>query len=398
MDVETAFLNGTVKSEVFVKQPTGYDDKSGKVCKLNKALYGLRESPRAWYECFDEYIQNLGFQRSESDYCLYIKQENDETIYLILFVDDLLICGKTMEKINEIKTKLSCKFAMKDLGEVRTYLGINIKYDYKNNEMKLDQSEYIEFLAEKYNIVNSKLYCTPMEQNLSLEPAQSASNDIKYRNLIGALLYINTGTRLDISYSVNYLSRFQNNYDETHYKYALRILKYLYLTRELQLTYKRNLKAEVVDCFVDADWAGDRVDRKSTTGYLIRVFGNVIYWKTRKQGSVTKSSTATEYVALSEAISEIKVIKNLLDDFKIKIDKPIKIYEDNSGAIAISKFGNLTKNSKYIEVHYHFVNECYENKEIDIVKVDSENNIADILTKALGKNKFENFRLLLNIV
>jgi len=194
------------------------------------------------------------------------------------------------------------------------------------------------------------------------------------------------------------LSRFQNNYDETHYKYALRILKYLYLTRELQLTYKRNLKAEVVDCFVDADWAGDRVDRKSTTGYLIRVFGNVIYWKTRKQGSVTKSSTAAEYVALSEAISEIKVIKNLLDDFKIKIDKPIKIYEDNSGAIAISKFGNLTKNSKYIEVHYHFVNECYENKEIDIVKVDSENNIADILTKALGKNKFENFRLLLNIV
>jgi len=188
MDVETAFLNGTVKSEVFVKQPTGYDDKSGKVCKLNKALYGLRESPRTWYECFDEYIQNLGFQRSESDYCLYIKQENDETIYLILFVDDLLICGKTMKKINEIKTKLSCKFAMKDLGEVRTYLGINIKYDYKNNEMKLDQSEYIESLAEKYNIVNSKLYCTPMEQNLSLEPAQSALNDIKYRNLIGAYI------------------------------------------------------------------------------------------------------------------------------------------------------------------------------------------------------------------
>jgi len=125
------------------------DDKSGKVCKLNKALYGLRESPRAWYECFDEYIKSLGFQRSKSDYCLYIKQENDETIYLILFVDDLLICGKKMKKINETKAKLSCKFAIKDLGEVRTYLGINIKYDYKNNEMKLDQNRLYRVFSKK---------------------------------------------------------------------------------------------------------------------------------------------------------------------------------------------------------------------------------------------------------
>ena len=153
-----------------------------------------------------------------------------------------------------------------------------------------------------------------------------------------------------------------------------------------------------MDCYVDADWAGDKVDRKSTTGYVIRFFGNVIYWKTRKQGSVTKSSTAAEYVALSEAVSEIKVIINLLKDFKIKIEKPVKIYEDNSGAIAIAKFGNLTKNSKYIEVHYHFVNDSYERKEIDIIKIDSEKNVADILTKALGRNKLENFRLLLRIV
>ena len=398
MDVETAFLNGTVKSEVFVKQPMGYDDESEKVCKLEKALYGLRESSRAWYECFDDYMEKLGFQRSESDYCLYIKYGSDDIIYLILFVDDLLICGKSRRKIDEVKTKLSNKFAMKDLGEVKTYLGINIEYDHKKCEMRLNQSDYIESLARQYNIENCKPYCTPMEQNLSLEPAQSASDDIKYRNLIGALLYVSSGTRLDVSYSVNYLSRFQNSYDETHYKYALRILKYLYSTRELKLTYKRDLNAEIMDCFVDADWAGDKVNRKSTTGFVIRFFGNVIYWKSRKQGSVTKSSTAAEYVALSESVSEIKFIKKLLKDFKITIETPIKIYEDNSGAIAIAKYGNLTKNSKYIEVHYHFVNECYESKEIDIIKVDSENNIADILTKALRKNKFEKFRSLLKLV
>jgi len=107
-----------------------------------------------------------------------------------------------------------------------------------------------------------------------------------------------------------------------------------------------------LDCYVDADWAGDKIDRKST-GFVIRFYNNVIYWKSRKQSSVTKSSTAAEYVALSEAVSEIEVVKNLLKDFGLDIKEPIKIFEDNSGAIAISKYGNMTKNSKHIEIHHY---------------------------------------------
>jgi len=398
MDMETAFLNGRVKSEVFVRQPSGFNDNSGRVCKLEKALYGLRESPRAWYEVFDEFIQKLGFQRSKNDYCLYflLAQEN-ETIYLILFVDDLLLCGKNGKILEKIKEKLSSRFSIKDMGEVKTYLGIQIDYDCKNNKMTLDQSKYIESLAKKYNIENAKLYKTPMEQNLSLKPSQSAASDIRYKNLIGALLYISTGTRLDVSYSVNYLSRFQNSYNETHYKYALRVLKYLYLTKDLKLTYEKWNNVEVLDCYVDADWAGDKIDRKSTTGFVIRLYNNVIYWKSRKQSSITKSSTAAEYVALSEAVSDVKVVKNLLKDFGLDIKEPIKIFEDNSGAIAISKYGNMTKNSKHIEVHHHFVNECYEKKIINVIKIDSEHNVADILTKTLGSNKFEFIRNEFNI-
>lgn len=132
------------------------------------------------------------------------------------------------------------KFQIKDMGEIKVYLGINIEYDYKKNVMTLDQKTYIESLARKYRIENAKLYATPMEQSLKCEPAQSASVDIKYRNLIGALLYISSGTRSDISYSVNYLSRFQNCYDQTHYKYAMRILKYLYSTRDLKLFLEKD--------------------------------------------------------------------------------------------------------------------------------------------------------------
>ncbi|KAK9703184.1 hypothetical protein QE152_g29523 [Popillia japonica] len=304
---------------------------------------------------------------------------------------------------------------MKDLGEINTYLGININYECEKGKMTLDQKDYIVSLGKKYDIVNTKLYATPMEQNLKLEPAQSACDEIKYRNLIGALLYISSGTRPDVSFSVNYLSRFQNCYDNTHYKYALRVLKYLVLTKDLKLTFDRNLNAEILDCHVDADWAGDITDRKSTTGYVIKMYGN-------KQNSVTKSSTSAEYVALSECASELKVVRDiLLDfnvklpdtinvyedecaselkvvrdillDFNVKLPDTINVYEDNSGAVNIAKFGNF----KYIETHYHFVNESYLSGINDIVKVDSEENVADILTKPLSRNKFEKCRDNLNV-
>ena len=268
----------------------------------------------------------------------------DEIIYLIIFVDDLLICCKNRQNLDSIKSMLKERFQIKELGKVSMYLGINIEYDEKKNEMSLDQEKYIESLARKYQIEQTKVYETPMEQNLKLEPAEETNEKIKYRNLI-ALLYISSGTRLDISYSVNYLSRFQNCYNESHYKYALRVLKYLYLTKDIKLRYMNNDTVDVLDCYVDADWAGDR---KSTTGYVVKLYGNVIHWISRKQGSVTKSSTAAEYVALSEAVSEILQIKDLLSNFNVEIKKPVNVYEDNSGAVIIAKYGNFTKRSKYI--------------------------------------------------
>ena len=398
MDVETAFLNGKVKTEVYVHQPKGYEDGTNRVYKLSKALYGLRESPRDWYECFDECITKVGFKRSNADLCLYKKGNENDEIYVLIYVDDLLICSKSKGKILSIKKLLMDRFKMKELGEIKEYLGVNIDYNYRKKELTLSQMKYIELLADKYKIQNSKLYSTPMETNLKLEKAGSCESNIKYRNLIGALLYIGSSTRPDISYSVNYLSRYQNNYNETHWKYALRILKYLYLTKDLVLYYKKNVNCDIINCYVDADWAGDNIDRKSTSGYVIKLFGNVIDWKSRKQKCITKASTYAEYVALSEVVSEIKYIRELVKIFDIEIKEPIKIYEDNSGAINIANNGNFTKNSKHIEIQYHFVHESVKEKLIDIQKIDSNENVADIFTKALSKEKFEKFRSNLNVV
>lgn len=396
MDVETAFLNSKVKSEVYVNQPAGYENGTTKVYKLMQALYGLRESPRSWYECFNRSMEEMKFKRSKYDYCLYINRENMEVTFILLFVDDMLICSNKLENVKRTKLELSKRYKMKDLGKVKTYIGIYVDYDLDKREMKLSQTKYIESLAMKYNLENAKLYHTPMETNLKITPAVSIDNRIKYRNLIGEVLYVSTGTRPDVSFSVNYLARFQNCYDATHYKYALRILKYLYLTKGLKLTYRKDNKADILDCMVDADWAGDFVYRISTSGYVIRFFGNTIYWKSRKQGSVTKSSTHAEYVSLSEAVTEVNLIRNMLNEaFNIRLSKPVKVYEDNSGALSIAKYGNFSKNSRHIEVQYHFVNDNYVRGKIDVIKIESENNIADIFTKSLCRDKFDNFRNLL---
>lgn len=164
MDVETAFLNGRVLSEVYVKQPIGYENRTDKVYKLNKSLYGLKESPRAWYECFNDFLTNLGFHRSKYDYCLYVRRENNLTVYILLFVDDLLRCCENEEVIADIKIKLSEKFKMKDSGIVKNYICIEIEYMYnQNNTLALSQKSYIESLAKRYNIENAKLFKTSME-------------------------------------------------------------------------------------------------------------------------------------------------------------------------------------------------------------------------------------------
>jgi hypothetical protein len=150
----------------------------------------------------------------------------------------------------------------------------------------------------------------------------------------------------------------------------------------------------MIDCFEDADLT-DRLDRKSTSGYLIRLYGNVIVWKSRKQKCVTKASTYAEYVALSEAVGELTFIKEVMKIFNVILDnKLVKIYEDNAGVINIVKYGNFKKNSKHIEIHYHYVHECIKENLITVFEINTDENVVDIFTKALYKDKFEKFRLL----
>ncbi|KAK9679200.1 hypothetical protein QE152_g40211 [Popillia japonica] len=157
------------------------------------------------------------------------------------------------------------------------------------------------------------------------------------------------------------------------------------------------MEKEVMDAYVDADWAADTVDRKSTTGILIRIFGNTILWKSQKQKIVSRASTHAEYYALANCVEEIIPIQGILEELGITLSSPVKVYEDNSGAITLAKNGKFSKNSKHIDVSYHFVHDYERKKLIDVQKIHTNDQVADILTKSLGKIKFQKFRILLGL-
>ena len=150
----------------YIRQPQGYEDGTDRVCKLVKSMYGLSKSPRDWFDCFDEFVTRLGFMKNNIDLCLYVHGEGENTLYLVNYVDDVLLCCKNKNKIEKVKNLLSDRFKMKDLGEIKEYLGIKIEYDYGNNKMELIQTAYIESLVEKYKLQNSNLYNAPMETKL----------------------------------------------------------------------------------------------------------------------------------------------------------------------------------------------------------------------------------------
>lgn len=396
-DVATAFLNGTVKSEIYMVQPKGFDDGSKRVCRLKKALYGLRESPRCWFECFDKFICEIGFCQSMYDVCLYIYKKGEDVAYLLLYVDDLLICSKNDKLIGYFHKCLQSKFEVKDLGPINIYLGVQIIYDREKRSMCLSQKSYIESLAKKFKIENCRNVKTPMETNLQLEDNTEVNKEnTKYRSLIGALLYISGATRPDVSFSVSYLSRFQSCATETHYNYALRVLKYLFYTREMSLKFSASCILPI-QTFVDADWAGDTTDRRSVSGMVIYVYGNPVMWVSRKQKCVTRSSCFAEYYALANAVEETVYVTKIIGELGVSLDTPALVKSDSSSAINLGRNGNFCKRSKHVDVALRFVKEYVDNDLIKIKKVDTDENVADVFTKSLSHIKFFCFRDMLNI-
>ncbi|KAG6438777.1 hypothetical protein O3G_MSEX000215 [Manduca sexta] len=393
MDVTSAFLYGDINETVFIQLP------NNKIGKLNKSIYGLKKSPKYWNTKFNNFMLKENFVRSQNDPCLYMKHMDKNYIYVMLFVDDLLYFGSNKEQVDSFKNVICDNFKMKDLGLASYYLGINIKQDLKNYITVINQKKYLYKLLTKYQMLNCKTVSTPIEQNfnfelLNREKSESLEIEKSCRSLIGSLLYA-TCTRPDLSVAVGFLSRYVHCASLALFKCLKRVLRYISGTIDLSLTYKcDNIGQNVckLQGFSDSDWAGDILDRKSTSGQIFYIFECPISWCSKKQSCVSLSSCEAEYVALSSAIMEGSFLRKLMLDFGYTNTK-FEILEDNQSVINIVHNNDSNKRLKHIDIKYQYIVENIMSKElVKINYINSNNNVADLFTKPLGKQLFIKLR------
>lgn len=401
MDVKSAFLYGDIKDTVYMEIPEGIVAEKDKICKLRKSIYGLKGSPKCWYEKFNLFMENEDFKRSLNEYCLYIKELKNEKLYVLLYVDDLLIFSSDSSLVKELKDALMKTFKMKDLGLVKNYLGININQDLKGGVIKINQINYLKRVLERFNMQESKSVSTPMDPKFKVTNSDSRSDqnlETKCRSLIGCLMYAMIGSRPDICAAISFLSRFQGQPSEVLWDSLKRVLRYINGTLNLNLVYKKSDVSNEITGYCDADWGGDPQDRKSTTGYMFTVYGACVSWATRKQGSVALSSCEAEYVALSQATSEGCWIRSILLDLNV-IDSgvPIHMYCDNQSAIKVAKNPENHKRLKHVDIRWHFVRDKVANGILKLSHISGNEQTADIFTKPLNKQLFVKFRNNLNL-
>ena len=403
MDVKTAFLYARLLEEIFMEQPEGFVDpqKPDHVLKLLKCIYGLKQSPRNWNAKLHQTLLELGLTRSESDWSVYYKHLKDNSlIIVIVFVDDIIIMSKHETEIKQVKEHLMSQYKMSDLGEIKKYLGMHIHYEKEKQQIHLDQSHYIKDLLERFKMETSKEISTPLNTDHQLTVQDDKEEDCPhttpYREAIGALLYLSLCTRPDIAYSVNLLSQYVSKPKLKHWQGVKRILRYLKGTinhklilggeASMNIRCHTNEPANILQGFADADWAGNKTDRKSTSGYVFQLGTSTISWSSTKQAVVAMSTTEAEYVSLSNAAKEALWLRQLLLELKIKPDGIITIYSDNIGAVELSKSTKFHKRSKHIDIKHHFLKELtQESKIIQVQHIPTDEMKADILTKALPK-------------
>lgn len=375
MDVIGAFLHGDIDECVYMKVPEGLKCREGNMLKLQKSIYGLKKSPKYWNDKLNHFFIEEGFSRSQSDMCLYTK----DGTYILVYVDDILIFSSSETDIVDVKSKLKKEFKMKDLNEVSKFLGMEIIQ--KQNQIVINQSQYMENLLKKYNMQDCKPVSTPIDPNYVHEGEADMKYESLCRSVIGGLLYLSLCSRPDISIAIGILSRHQHVSNEYLWKALKRVLRYIKGTLTSSLVFSKNEIVPVLEGFADADWAGDKETRKSTSGFLFKLYGCSVVWCTKRQASVSLSTAEAEYIALSEAIRELLWIVQILKDLNVNFEEPITIFEDNQAAIKMT-VAHITR-SKHIDIRYHFIREKVQENFVKIKYIESREQLADIFTKPI---------------
>lgn len=397
IDIKSAFLNAPLAEELYLNPPPGVSTPKNHVLKLNKAIYGLRQAPFSWHKTLSEWLFQIGFRRCDAEPCVFWRKGT----FLYLHVDDLAIFSKDPESFKE---EVKVRFKIKDLGESNLLLGMNVSQ--KEGCITLSQGHYIDTQITRFKCEHLYPASTPLKPNSALVAATTADHEAylasgnQYRSLVGALNYISMTTRPDITFAVSTLSQFLNRPGLTHWDSGIQVLRYLKGTRDVGLRVNKPDDLLQLKGFADADWASCPESRRSVSGNLVIWGGNIISWRSKKQPTLSLSSTEAEYKSLGDITKDIMWIKTLLKKIlNLKVRSPTKIFEDNQGAIALANNESNHSNfkTKHMSLRHHFIRREIKIKAIELKFVPSHLMMADFLTKAVGKTSIKRALRSINI-
>nr|GAT43152.1 predicted protein [Mycena chlorophos] len=406
VDISSAFLNGEINSKVYMRQPEGFVERdSSWVWKLIKSIYGLKQASRIWHKKLDETLRGLGFQRVSCEHSVWVWKRGEDRVIVPVFVDDITIASKNQPAVAKLKNDLKSAFKLRDLGPTSFLLGVEVIRDRPNRTLSLSQRQYTLDILERFGLADCNPVTTPLDADklaalagpLSEEDA-NYMRDKPYVNATGALSYLANVTRPDIAYAVGVLCRFNANPGPRHWKAVKHLMKYLKGTVDLKLTYAPNPhNTELFTTYSDADHGGNPDNGRSTSGMVVKIGTGAISWHSRLQTIVTLSTTEAEYVAACSAGMEIMYLRNLFTEFGYDIAGGSTLHVDNQSAIAVAKNPEHHGRMKHLDLRFYWLREAVERGIIAIVHLPGVEMPADLLTKALGRVKVEDFRAMMGL-
>lgn len=393
IDIAAAYLNGDLEEEVYMRQPEEFVDPNHphKVCKLKKSLYGLKQAGRDWNKKINEILNVIGFVKCRTDSCVYVLRNGQHISIIGLYVDDLIIAYSTKELFSNIMQGLSRHVEAVDRGPIRFYLGMEIEREGSRGSISVHQKRYVEDLLTHWGMEKCKPANTPLASGVVLEKCSKSNcaaiqNVKEYQSLMGGLNYLAIISRPDLAHVVSKMSQFSAHPHIEHFTAAKHILRYIRSSSKVSLIFNGN---KDFFCYTDADWGSDTSDRRSYSGHVVFFGGGPVAWESKKQHVIALSTMEAEYIAMCQGTKEVIFIRSLIAEigFSAFSKEATPIFCDNQGANFFAKNETTQKRSKHIDIRYHFLKEKYSKNIISISYIPSNDNIADIFTKCLNKNK-----------
>jgi len=387
-DVKTAFLYGDLEEDVYLKPPAGIPIATGHVWKLKKSLYGLKQAPLCWNRKLDSALLCQGLQPTLTDPCFYHGTISGEAVFMAVYVDDLIIAGRTKMIVDKIKRFLASQFDIKDLGRLEWCLGLKVTYR-DDGSILLSQPAYARGLVREIGLDHAKPASTPADPYSRLEradiPSTSDSSGMEYASAVGKLIHLARWTRPDIAFAVMQVARFTNpsSHGPAHWSALQRICRYIAGTLDHGVVFRAGVSdSPSLSAYSDADWAGEPIHRRSTSGTIVLLNGSPVFWTSKMQKVVAHSSCEAEFVAANQSIMALWPVRELLSEIKLLDGVPC-LHVDNQAAINLCKPLASRKNSKHIELKYSYARSMVYERKISLRYCPTNMMLADLFTKPL---------------